>query len=80
MAVNCRSADCDSAEGTKNSGGSKVRRCGVAMSALGAFVAAAAMATGSAAPAKADIDAILDPIIQPILTSVTVSVSGSTSM
>jgi hypothetical protein len=66
----------DGTEGTKNAGGLKVRRCGVvAAGALGAFVAAAAMATGSAAPAKADIDAILDPIIQPILTSLTDSIS-----
>ena len=77
MAVSRRTADCDGAEGTKNSGRLKVRRCGVAMGgAVGAFVAAAAMATGSAAPAKADIDAILDPIIQPLLTSVTDSLAA----
>jgi hypothetical protein len=53
------------------------RRCGVVMGgALGAFVAAAAMATGSAAPAKADFEELLDPIIQPLLTSVTDSLSG----
>jgi len=75
MAVNCRSADCEGAEGTRNAGRLRVRRCGLAMSALGAFVAAAAMATGSAAPAKADIDAILDPIIQPILASLTDSIA-----
>lgn len=55
----------------------KVRRCGLAMGgALGAFVAAAAMATSSAAPAKADFEDLLDPIIQPILTQVTDSLAG----
>jgi hypothetical protein len=44
--------------------------------ALGAFVAAAAMATSSAAPAKADFDDLLDPIIQPILTQVTDSLAS----
>jgi hypothetical protein len=44
--------------------------------AVGAFVAAAAMATGSAAPAKADFEELLDPIIQPLLTSVTDSLAG----
>ena len=44
--------------------------------AIGAFVAAAAMATGSAAPAKADFEDLLDPIIQPLLTSLTDSISG----
>ncbi|WP_428340154.1 hypothetical protein [Mycobacterium sp.] len=43
--------------------------------AVGAFVAAAAMATGSAAPAKADFEDLLDPIIQPLLTSFTDSVA-----
>ena len=40
----------------------------------GVFLAAAAMATGSAvtaAPAHADFEDLLDPIIQPLLTSVT---------
>ena len=47
----------DSAKGIKNSGNSKVRRRGLVVvgGAVGAFAAAAAMATGSAAPAKADI-------------------------
>ena len=40
-----------------------------------AFVAAAAMATGSAAPAKADFEDLLDPIIQPIMTSLTDSIA-----
>jgi hypothetical protein len=40
-----------------------------------AFVAATAMATGSAAPAKADFEDLLDPIIQPLLTSLTDSVA-----
>ncbi len=39
------------------------------------FFAAAALATSSAAPAKADFDALIDPIIQPILTSLTESVA-----
>jgi hypothetical protein len=52
------------------------RRCGVVMGgAVGAFVAAAAMATGSAAPAHADFEELLDPIIQPLLTSLTDSVA-----
>jgi hypothetical protein len=45
----------------------------------GVFLAAAAMATGSAvtaAPAKADIDALLDPIIQPIVTSLSDAIAG----
>src|ERR1700743_3642220 len=41
----------------------------------GAFIAAAAVATGSAAPAKADFEDLLDPIIQPILTSLTDSIA-----
>jgi hypothetical protein len=41
----------------------------------GAFVAAAAMATGSAAPASADFEDLLDPIIQPFLTSLTDSIA-----
>jgi len=47
--------------------------------AVGAFAAAAAMATGSAvtaAPAKADFEDLLDPIIQPILASLTDSLAG----
>ncbi|HEY1843047.1 MAG TPA: PecA family PE domain-processing aspartic protease [Mycobacterium sp.] len=42
---------------------------------MSAFAAAAAMATGSAAPASADFDALIDPIIQPILTSLTDSLA-----
>jgi hypothetical protein len=61
----------------KYSRNAKTRRSGVvAGGALGAFVAAAAMATGSAAPANADFEDLLDPIIQPILTSLTDSISG----
>ena len=61
----------------KQSRNGTARRCGVVMGgALGAFVAAAAMATGSAAPAKADFEELLDPIIQPLLTSVTDSLAG----
>jgi hypothetical protein len=44
--------------------------------AVSAFVAAAAMATGSAAPARADFEDLLDPIIQPLLTSFTDSVAA----
>jgi hypothetical protein len=53
------------------------RRLLVGMGAgAGVFFAAAAMATGSAAPAKADFEDLLDPIIQPLLTSVTDSLAG----
>jgi hypothetical protein len=53
------------------------RRLLVGMGAgAGVFFAAAAMATGSAAPAKADFDALIDPIIQPILTSLTDSIGA----
>ncbi|MGA9492485.1 MAG: PecA family PE domain-processing aspartic protease [Mycobacterium sp.] len=55
----------------------KARRCGLVMGgAVSAFVAAAAMATGSAAPAKADFESLIDPIIQPLLTSLTDSLSA----
>ena len=37
-------------------------------------MAAAAIATGSAVPAKADVEDLLDPIVQPILTSLTESI------
>ena len=61
----------------KNSRNVQVRRCGVVMGgAVSAFVAAAAMATGSAAPAKADFEDLLDPLIQPLLTSFTDAVSA----
>ena len=46
--------------------------------AVGAVVAAAAMATGAtvtAAPAHADFEDLLDPIIQPFLTSLTDSIA-----
>src|ERR1700749_2508658 len=66
----------DGTKGARNSGNPKVRRCGVVLGgAVGAFVAAAAMATGSAAPAKADSDDCLDPSIQPILPQVTESLA-----
>ena len=53
------------------------RRLLVGMGAgAGVFFAAAAMATGSAAPAKADFEELLDPIIQPILTSLTDSIGA----
>jgi hypothetical protein len=63
-------------DGTK---GKNRRRMAVLGGAVGAFAAAAAMATGSAvtaAPAKADFEDLLDPIIQPILTSLTDSLAG----
>jgi hypothetical protein len=47
--------------------------------AVGAFAAAAAMATGSAvtaAPAKADFEDLLDPIIQPLMTSLSDAIAG----
>jgi PE-PGRS C-terminal aspartyl peptidase-like domain len=44
--------------------------------AVGAFAAAAAMATNSAAPAKADIETLLDPIIQPLVTSLSDAIAG----
>jgi hypothetical protein len=53
------------------------RRLLVGMGAsAGVFLSAAAMATGSAAPAKADFEELLDPIIQPILTSLTDSLAA----
>jgi hypothetical protein len=62
--------------GKKRSHNTSIRRCGVVMGgAVGAFVAAAAMATGSAAPAHADFEDLLDPIIQPLLASFTDSIA-----
>ena len=52
------------------------RRVVILGGAAGAFMAAAAMATGSAAPAHADIDALLDPIIQPLVTSLSDAIAG----
>ncbi|UQX09282.1 hypothetical protein [Candidatus Mycobacterium methanotrophicum] len=52
------------------------RRLVVMGGAVGAFAAAAAMATGSAPTAKADIDSLLDPIIQPLITSLSDAVAG----
>jgi PE-PGRS C-terminal aspartyl peptidase-like domain len=74
-------AGLDGTNGNKRSRNAKVRRRRVVVigGAVGAFVAAAAMATGSAvtaAPAKADFEDLLDPIIQPILTSLTDSFAG----
>ncbi len=69
----------DSAKGNNNKyfRNARVRRCGVVMGgAVGAFVAAAAMATGSAAPAKADFEDLLDPIIQPLVTSLSDAIAG----
>ena len=60
--------------------GMRRRRAVIVGGAVGAFAAAAAMATGSAvtaAPAKADFeDLLLDPIIQPLLTSMTDAFAG----
>ena len=66
----------DGIRGNNQSRNAKVRRRRVVImgGAVGAFLAAAAMATGSAvtaAPAKADFEDLLDPIIQPVLTSLT---------
>jgi hypothetical protein len=62
--------------GKKRSHNSSIRQCGVvAGGAVSAFIAAAAMATGSAAPAHADFEDLLDPIIQPFLTSLTDSIA-----
>ena len=71
----------DSADGNMHSRNAKVRRRRVVImgGAVGAFLAAAAMATGSAvtaAPAKADFEDLLDPVIQPLLTSLTDAISG----
>ena len=60
------------------------RRLGNKLAVFGAgataFVAAAAIATGSAAPAKADLEDLLDPIIAPILTSLTDTIATATSL
>jgi hypothetical protein len=72
----------DGIRGNNQSRKAKVRRrrrVVIMGGAVGAFLAAAAMATGSAvtaAPAKADFEDLLDPIIQPILTSLTDSLAG----
>jgi hypothetical protein len=60
----------------KKHAGNAARRLlsGVGIGA-GAFVAATAIAAGSAAPAKADFEDLLDPIIQPFLTSLTDSIA-----
>jgi len=71
----------DSTNGNRQSGNAKVRRRRVLImgGAVGAFLAAAAMATGSAvtaAPAKADFEDLLDPIIQPLVTSLSDAIAG----
>jgi hypothetical protein len=73
-----RMAGRDGTNGNKQSRNAKVRRRRVVImgGAVGAFLAAAAMATGSAAPAKADFDDLLDPIIQPLLTSLSDAIAG----
>jgi hypothetical protein len=52
------------------------RRVLIMGGAVGAFLAGAAMATGSAAPANADLDGLLDPIIQPLVTSLSDAIAG----
>src|ERR1700735_3544088 len=61
----------------KQAGSAKAgRRLLVGMGgSAGVILRAGAMATGSAAPAKADFEDLLDPIIQPLLTSVTDSLA-----
>jgi hypothetical protein len=71
----------DGIRGNNQSRNAKVRRRRVVImgGAVGAFLAAAAMATGSAvtaAPAKADFDDLLDPIIQPLVTSLSDAIAG----
>jgi hypothetical protein len=68
----------DGIRGNNQSRNAKVRRRRVLMmgGAVGACMAAAAMATGSAAPAKADFDDLLDPIIQPLVTSLSDAIAG----
>ena len=71
----------DSANGNTQSRNARCAGVGCVImgGAAGAFMAAAAMATGSAvtaAPAKADIDALLDPIIQPLMTSLSDAIAG----
>jgi hypothetical protein len=70
----------DGIRGNKQSR-AKVRRRRVVImgGALGAFLAAATMATGSvvtAASAKADFEDLLDPIIQPLVTSLSDAIAG----
>lgn len=68
----------DGTRGNNQSRNAKVRRRRVVImgGAVGAFLAAAAMATGSAAPAKADFEDLLDPIIQPLVTSLSDAIAG----
>jgi hypothetical protein len=67
--------------GGNNQSRAKVRRHRVVImgGAVGAFLAAATMATGSvvtAASAKADFEDLLDPIIQPLVTSLSDAIAG----
>ena len=71
----------DGIRGNNQSRNAKVRRRRVVImgGAVGAFLAAAAMATGSvvtAASAKADFEDLLDPIIQPLVTSLSDAIAG----
>lgn len=63
----------NSATGNNVSGNGRARRRRVVGmgTAVGGFLAAAAMTTGSAPSAEADIVDLLDPIIQPIVTAMT---------
>jgi len=61
--------------GTKHAGNAWPRLLSGVGVRAGAFVAAAVVAAGSAAPAKADFEDLLGPIVQPILTSLTDSVT-----
>ncbi|MFZ0718752.1 hypothetical protein [Mycobacterium sp.] len=58
--------------------GNKKSTAGFGLVGAGAsvFFAAAALATSSASPARADFEDLLDPIIQPMLTSLTDSVAA----
>jgi hypothetical protein len=58
--------------------GNKKSAAGFGLVGAGAsvFFAAAALATSSASPARADFEDLLDPIIQPMLTSLTDSVAA----
>jgi len=56
--------------------GTKLRRLVGMGAGTGLLLAAAAMATGSAAPVKADFDDLLDPILQPLISSFTESITA----
>jgi len=69
----------DGITGNDTSPKTRQRRSVIVGGGIGALMAAAAMATGSAvtaAPAKADFDDLIDPIIQPLITSLSDAVVG----